>query len=334
MNNVYKFIVCSLLVTSACASLDQSSPKGDDDFSVSGSALDWLQRQQNSDGHWGARTNQVGLTSLAVLAFLSHAEGPQSSNYGKTVINGLNALMRDVEIVVERTGDSDAVLTSCLAEAYRMTFNPNLLKALDVQTNRLDFLKATIWDVRVAKSLSYIDAYRTFGRHGLTVLCATYPNNPTNMFNQASRFLLGGYSGDSALRDASLLKLRNLDVAQWKADTNSITLSYLLTETSYHVGGKDWTMWSKVFFDDIRKRQLRKGKLGWWSPESLGVTSDEIKGYSALDKDIFLTSMLLMSIPDTRYYLWSYRCATPLRQEELVPIKPDPDDIVIIVPEL
>lgn len=155
------------------------------------------------------------------------------------------------------------------------------------------------------------------------------------MFNQASRFLLGGYSGDSVLRDASLLKLRNMDFTQWKSDTKSIMLSYFLTETFYYVGGNDWQMWRTLFFDDIRKKQLRKGKLGWWSPESLGINSDEIRGYSALDKDIYLTSMLLMSIPDVRYYLWS--CRLPSCQEKLAPEKLDlsePDDIVIIAPEL
>ncbi len=228
MKIVIKLLACCVFFTSACTTLDSDGPGYVDNSETR--SLRWLKQQQHSDGHWGDKQNKIALTSLATLAYLSHGETPDSATeYGETVKNALEALMRDVESGAARMGETDALLSYCLSEAFGLTLHPMLLKALDVQTNRLDFTQATHWHVRAAKSLSFIDAYRPVGKQGLSTMCGSFPNNTTNMVNQASRLLLGLYSGDEMLREFSLQTIRNMDFTQWRTQENPVVLSLLLS---------------------------------------------------------------------------------------------------------
>ena len=324
--------------TLASTKLESDKPDGADrHWAVQLSGLRWLKRQQHSDGHWGEKQNQIALTSLATLAYLSHGETPDSSTeYGETVKNALEALMRDVETGAERTGETDALLTYCLSEAFGITLHPMLLKALDVQTNRLDFTQATHWHVRAAKSLSFLDAYRPVGKQGLKTMCSSFPNNTTNMVNQASRLLLGLYSGDAMLREFSLQAIRNMDFTQWKTQENPVSLLLLLTDGFYWTGGKDWERWRSIVLADVKARQIRKGKLGWWTPECLGITTNELQNYTQSEREVYLASIILLANPIPGRYQSSalgQRQAIEVK-EELKSFKPDPDDIVIRNPEL
>ena len=55
-------------------------------------ALDYLQKTQKADGSWEAM-HPVGMTGLALLAYLGHCETPQSKKYGDTVLKAITYLV-------------------------------------------------------------------------------------------------------------------------------------------------------------------------------------------------------------------------------------------------
>ena len=55
-------------------------------------SLRWLQKTQNEDGSW-VTGQKVGMTGLALLAYLGHCETAQSEEFGETVLNAINYLV-------------------------------------------------------------------------------------------------------------------------------------------------------------------------------------------------------------------------------------------------
>ena len=333
MKIVSKVLACCVIFTSACTSLDSNKPDSVDNSESR--SLRWLKQQQHNDGHWGDKQNQIELTSLATLAFLFQRETPDaSSEYGETVKNGLEALMRDVEAGTERTGETDALLTYCLSEAFGTTRHPMLLKSLNVQTNRLDFAHATHWHVRAAKSLSFIDAYRPVGIQGLKTIRRGFTNSTTNMYNQTTRLILGLYSGDALLQKFSSNTLRSLDLAKWKTQEDPMSLALLLSYEFYYTSGEDRKRWQSVVLDVLKRQNINiQKKAGWWTPEGLGITTSGLQQYSDHEREVYVTSMVVLMIPPPRRNL-PLNSVPAIKIQEEIKLEPDPDDIVIRNPEL
>ncbi|MEN8149028.1 MAG: prenyltransferase/squalene oxidase repeat-containing protein [Planctomycetota bacterium] len=99
-------------------------------------ALAWLEKSQQESGRWssemeGRKGCDVGVTGLAVLAFLSNGETIRSGPHDKTVLNGVKWLMTtqdkdgffgsNVEVPTSHKTYGHAIATLALAEAYGMT---------------------------------------------------------------------------------------------------------------------------------------------------------------------------------------------------------------------
>jgi hypothetical protein len=329
MKVVIHIVACCLLFATACTTVDSvPPPKGVVDRLAS---LRWLKQQQHKDGHWGEKQNRVALTSLASLAFLSNEVKPGNSpEFGETVKEALSVLMGDVESGVERTQEDDALLTWCLSLGFGMTQHPYLLKALTVQTNRLDFTQATHWHVFTASELRLTKDFNAFGKQGLATLLRTYPCHTNDKMHQATCLLIGMYGGDSIRRDSSLQTLRQMDFTQWKAQDDAMSLALLLSKVFFYIGGKEWVSWGKPFFDDLYNTQTQQGKLGWWTPEGLGITKRGLEKYTQREREVYITSIALLTFPPERCL------PTFIKAEEieLKPIVADPDDIKVEIIEL
>jgi hypothetical protein len=95
------------------------------------SALHWLATHQESDGMWdaakyeGAEEGSLGVTGLAVLAFMGGGNTSRKGEYMRTVSKGLEAIMRH-QLDSGRIGPKQslythAICTIALAEAYGRT---------------------------------------------------------------------------------------------------------------------------------------------------------------------------------------------------------------------
>ena len=114
-------------------------------------ALQWLKKNQNSDGSWSvgnkgpsAKKMETGVSGLALLAFLAHGETPQSDEYGSTVEKTIRFLISrqqddgrffekpDVINQSYKAGTySQAIATYALSEAYGLTKIPMLREPLE-----------------------------------------------------------------------------------------------------------------------------------------------------------------------------------------------------------
>lgn len=102
-------------------------------------ALEYLAKRQNPDGSWGGKDSRktgdnIALTALALLAFLSHGEGFESASYGKNVVKGAECLSKFAaipNIELAGKGFGHAILTYALAEAYAATGSLSLKNALE-----------------------------------------------------------------------------------------------------------------------------------------------------------------------------------------------------------
>lgn len=101
-------------------------------------ALDWLAREQQPDGRWtyGRRDYEVGLTGLALLAFLADGHTPSTGEHRAVVEKGLNFLLAEQKangLVGRPEGHylyDHAIAALALLEAYLMTRSGSLQVAV------------------------------------------------------------------------------------------------------------------------------------------------------------------------------------------------------------
>ena len=99
-------------------------------------SLRWLKREQQPDGSWIGSKQDVrpAMTSMALLAFLAHAETPDAPEFGNTVKQGIEWLLANQESGGHFKGRdsndySQPIAAYALCEAYGMTGHPQVKEA-------------------------------------------------------------------------------------------------------------------------------------------------------------------------------------------------------------
>jgi hypothetical protein len=98
--------------------------------------LEWLAANQGPEGNWGS--NDLGLVSMGVLAFLSDGHMPGKGKYGPTVERALNFILRNAKPsgllnIVDRKRDmyNHGLATFVLGQMHGMTGDQRIGQALD-----------------------------------------------------------------------------------------------------------------------------------------------------------------------------------------------------------
>lgn len=113
-------------------------------------ALRWMQKTQNKNGSW-TNSQPVGMTGLALLAYLGHCETPNSAEFGQTVNDAIVYLvgvgMKNNGSLAKDLNDKHwpyehAIATYALAEAYtfcsKQNINiPNLKEVVQMAGNHI-----------------------------------------------------------------------------------------------------------------------------------------------------------------------------------------------------
>lgn len=295
-----------LLVTLIAASCATHEPPGFDDAprepSPSQRAFTWLARQQRPDGYWGTDDHRVTLTSLAILAFLSHGETPQSQDFGRAIQNGLRALMGDATGTVDLPPGDRALLTWCLTETYGMTKIPALLDPTFKQAAALDSATATPWHAFAAYSLFMSGVKPDAGKNALSELKSAYGAQTNGILDQATRLLLASWTGERTQIAPLLERLKNENPTDWRQAESPVQTAFVLSRALLYTGGKDWLTWNRQIYPDILKRQVVRKNLGWWTAESLGISGTlEVNGMDPPEAHIYFTSLMLMTLEIPRF---------------------------------
>jgi hypothetical protein len=104
--------------------------------------LKWLKSTQNPDGSWG-KSRHIGMTGLALLAYLGHCETPESPEFGQNVRKGIMYLLNQGKDGGNLVGGGHsgvyehAIATYALAEAYTLTRMGEIVPVLQPAVNRI-----------------------------------------------------------------------------------------------------------------------------------------------------------------------------------------------------
>lgn len=126
-------------------------------------ALEWLKKNQSTDGSWGP--NKIAMTGLGLLTFLSHGETTSSEKYGQTVEKALRFLLTqqdDKGVFTQGAGQEGSdpavyahgIATYAVSEAYGLTRIPSLKPVMEraVQSILDGQQTAGGWNYRFSKT--------------------------------------------------------------------------------------------------------------------------------------------------------------------------------------
>jgi hypothetical protein len=314
------------IIGASCATDHVSVPESQTQvWSAQMGGLSWLAHQQRPDGYWGNNEHRVALTSLATLAFLSHGETPASPKYGEAVENGLRALLQVSNNSPDLSPSDRALITWCLAETYGMTRIPTVLDSARTHASLLDSEVASHWNVYAGHSLVFSGAAPERGKELLSSQKAIYAHRADDLMNRTIYSLLLAWTGERNPHGFNHDAEDEKHSKEWRQTEKPLQTAFLLTQSIYRMGGKEWDDWNKIFFPELVRSQRRKANYGWWSPKSLGIRNTrEADGMTAKESRIYATSLMLMTFPRRRN-LPSFQPLPEDRIKELL----DEDDIII-----
>lgn len=275
------------------------------------SGLKWLQSRQGPDGFWGENDDRRILTSFALLAFLHAGHTPASAEYGKTVAEAIKALVLGIP---EMNTDDELELTVtiwALESAYEMTSNILIHQALLPLYEFLPENPSVFWRAMLKDGREFRVKYRPADPEGS-------PAHAVHALDRA--FQTKPHDFPSARTTLANLSAKRFDIL--KTSANPMQTWLVLAMAIRHAPHEHYREWASVYFDIFTQRQLRADAYGWWTAESLGLVSEEIPRLQGQSRDLWITSVMLITFPPFRFIC-------PICVEEAWR-NADPDDVIHI----
>lgn len=307
----------------------------------------WLQTKQNSDGSWGQNpTNQVALTSLAILAFLSTGESPASEDFGLCVEAGMKRIMTYADLipsnklspsVENRNISSEQILYWALAESFNSCRNPILMQSARNMFKRLvgagkQF--TSVWQALALKASLVSDNPISLGEEEVKELMRDnggqmQTNDLLSVVIQMTKMQLTGEVRCQTVKYKQLLGyVRNNAHVIWiDHDEEYPLLTWYLSSMGLFrdLCKTDASRWEN-FFEILRNQRCLGGNknIGWWevpiSKNGKGMRERDMWG--GHDADIYATCLVLLLAPPPR--------VLPVFITQ--PAEQDADEIVITIP--
>ncbi len=156
------------------------------------------------------------------------------------------------------------------------------------------------WHGRAMVAVSIAQNDPDSGRQALTAVQSSLPDRPDRLLNQATHLYLAGQLGDQQRARHHLEAIRRLNPGRWSETEDPWRTAPMLSLALLWYGRGDWEEWSQKAIPKITGNQQRRGGLGWWAPRSVGRATTGVRGLSRQERDIYVTSLMLMSFPPHR----------------------------------
>jgi len=267
-------------------------------------ALNWLKTQQNNDGTWGDEKNKDILTPLVILAFMSGGHSPASEDYGENVKKGIIAIVKRMDDKsLKLTEPAKTISIWSLAETYSYTRIPML------ETYLSDWLKAGKFDFSspytplalLACYCSGVGEKKVIAKN-LGFYLKSNKNDSDSLLGKSSKTYILMRNKDREDFKKLFEELSDLDFLKWRKSDNPMLNSVYINKAILDAPYKEIKKFQQAFWPEIWKSQTVKDNMGRWSEKSLGIENNpDLKGLSEKDKSIYITSMLMISVPPTRY---------------------------------
>lgn len=257
--------------------------------------LRWINSAKNTDGTWGVPEQQVRLTSLATLAFLSRGITPSTSaEFGNTVNTALRFLLDRADAQTSRSPD-DALLVWSLTDAYNRTRIPRLRSVVLKATDRLVGVEPTPFSVLAwqAVALSISDPPVLMAVR--TALLDAMPASKCAA-DVAARCLAEDLIRSMRQREPVSAELRDR-IAKWRAEPRPFMTALMAGRLLAATGRRDWNDWYNPHVRELLQSLHLNGSVAWWDLESLNLAKPaEVDGLSPSDTRIYITAMMILSL--------------------------------------
>lgn len=255
--------------------------------------LEYLSKQQHKDGSWGQGANPVGITSIALLAFLANGHLPELGKYGDIVKKGTDYILdKGRDKLTGYIGQSmyeHGFATLFLSEIFGESKREDVQDALE---DAVKFIlscqnKTGAW--RYAPNSQDMDtSVSSAVIQGLRAAREAYINVPKDAMDKAGKAIKRcairgggfGYAGPDgpgiARAGAGALSLMACDeyeskevkaALEWilkRPDFDPVWWSYgayYCVLTMYQAGGKYWDLWYPKIQKKLLKSQKKKGEF-------------------------------------------------------------------------
>jgi hypothetical protein len=315
--------------------------------------LHWLATAQERDGRWSCRNwggdgdYDVGMTGLALLAFLGRGETNLRGRHKSTISRGLAWLARNQKPNGSfgwTTFYEQGIATMAVAEAYGMTRVPRLGRVAQAAVNYIvaeqpehggfrykgattkndGDTSVTAWQIMAIKSAvladlnvpdSAVERCRTFLRnvrrdYGQTSYLVGQGRTGATLsaIGMACKQFIGGEEFHGEIQDCGQYLLQNCQVGQGRDHLiGDLYFTYYSTLAMFQMGGEYWYRWQRAFYEPLRAARVKEERFDGRGRRLQGSWDPTKCAWGSRGGRVYATAMAVLSLEVPKRYIRIYR---------------------------